>query len=54
MSTCMVCLDDFEDESMIEDINGARYCLLDSGEICLVCGVYGHKCDWEGEGEDGE
>ena len=52
MSTCAVCLDDFEDESMIEDIQGARYCLLDSGEICLVCGVYGHKCD-EG-GEDGE
>jgi hypothetical protein len=33
---------------MIEDIEGARYCLLDSGEICLVCGVYGHKCEEEG------
>ena len=52
MSTCKVCLNDFEDESMIEDIEGARYCLLHSGEICPVCGVYGHNC--EGGGEDGE
>ena len=52
MSTCKVCLNDFDDESMIEDIEGARYCLLDSGEICPVCGVYGHDC--EGGGEDGQ
>ena len=52
MSTCKVCLNDFEDESMIEDIEGARYCLVDSGEICLVCGIYGHDC--EGGGEDGK
>jgi hypothetical protein len=52
VSTCKVCLNDFEDESMIEDIEGARYCLFDSSEICLVCGVYGHICD-EG-GEDGQ
>ena len=44
-STCMVCLSDFDNESMIEDITGAKYCLLDSGEICLVCGIYGHDCE---------
>ena len=44
-STCMVCLGDFEDESMIEDIKGTRYCLLDSGDICPVCGIYGHDCE---------
>lgn len=47
MSTCMVCLGDFEDESMIEDITGAKYCLLDSGAICLVCGIYEHNCEGE-------
>ena len=47
MSTCKVCLDDFDDEDMIEDIEGARYCLFDSGEICVVCGVYGHDCEKE-------
>lgn len=47
MSTCKVCLNDFDDESMIEDITGARYCLLDSGAICLVCGIYNHDCEGE-------
>jgi len=52
-STCKVCLDDFDDESMIEDIEGAKYCLLDSGDICVVCGIYElcgndeHKCEGE-------
>ena len=50
-STCKVCLDDFDDESMIEDIEGSKYCLLDSGDICSVCGIYElcgndeHKCE---------
>jgi hypothetical protein len=52
VSTCKVCLDDFEDESMIQDITGARYCLFDSSEICPVCGVYGHKCDEGGEDDE--
>ena len=45
MSTCKVCSGDFDNESMIEDIQGAKYCLLDSGAICLVCGIYGHDCE---------
>ena len=48
-STCKICSDDYLTEDMIEDINGTKYCLLDSGEICLVCGVYGHDCEGEGE-----
>ena len=47
MSTCMVCLGDFDDESMIKDIDGAKYCLLDSGWICVVCGIYKHNCEGE-------
>ena len=48
LATCKVCLNDYEVEDMIEDIQGAKYCLLDSGEICLiclVCGVYDHNCE---------
>jgi hypothetical protein len=47
-ATCKVCAGDFDIESMIEDIGGAKYCLLDSGAICLVCGIYGHDCEGEG------
>ena len=54
MSTCMVCLGGFDDESMIEDINGTRYCLLDSGDICPVCGIYGLECECGEGGEDGQ
>ena len=32
-------------EDMIEDIEGAKYCLLDSGDICPVCGIYEHQCE---------
>lgn len=46
-ATCKICSADFEIESMIEDIQGAKYCLLDSGSICLVCGIYGHNCEGE-------
>jgi hypothetical protein len=49
LATCKICLDDYDLESMIEDIQGAKYCLFDSGEICLVCGVYGHDCEGEEE-----
>jgi hypothetical protein len=45
LATCKVCLNDYEVEDMIEDIEGAKYCLLDSGDICLVCGVYDHNCE---------
>jgi hypothetical protein len=51
VSTCMICLGDFEDDSMIEDITGTKYCLLDSGGICPVCGMYELKCKCEGENE---
>lgn len=44
-ATCKICLDDFTVEDMIEDIAGAKYCLLDSGAICPVCGVYDHNCE---------
>jgi hypothetical protein len=44
-STCKVCLTDYDDEDMIEDIQGAKYCLLDSGDICPVCGIYQHQCE---------
>ena len=49
LATCKVCLDDYDVESMIEDIQGAKYCLFDSGEICLVCGIYEHDCEREAE-----
>ena len=45
LATCKICLFDYEVEDMIEDIEGAKYCLLDSGGICLVCGVYDHNCE---------
>lgn len=45
LSTCKVCLNDYLTEDMIEDIEGAKYCLFDSGDICLVCGVYDHNCE---------
>ena len=48
-STCKICSCDFITEDMIEDITGAKYCLIDSGEICPVCGVYEHKCEEENE-----
>ena len=44
-STCKVCATDYLTEDMIEDIEGALYCLIDSGDICLVCGKYGHDCE---------
>ena len=44
-STCKVCSEDYLTEDMIEDIEGAKYCLLDSGNICVVCGVYDHACE---------
>lgn len=44
-ATCHICAGDFELESMIEDIDGTLYCLLDSGDICPVCGVYDHECE---------
>lgn len=44
-STCKVCLTDYNDEDMIEDIEGAKYCLVDSGDICPVCGIYEHQCE---------
>jgi hypothetical protein len=47
LATCKVCASDFDLESMIEDIEGAKYCLFDSSEICLVCGVYEHNCEGE-------
>jgi hypothetical protein len=50
VSTCKVCSYDFLDEDMIEDIQGTKYCLLDSGDICLVCGIYQHQCE-TGENE---
>jgi hypothetical protein len=50
-ATCMICLGDYDLESMIEDITGTKYCLLDSGGICLVCGFYELKCQCEIEGE---
>lgn len=46
-STCKVCLTDFLTEDMIEDIEGAKYCLIDSGDICPNCGVYQHECEKE-------
>lgn len=52
MSTCMICLGDFEDDSMIEDITGTKYCLLDSGGICPVCGMYELKCKCEGDNDE--
>jgi hypothetical protein len=45
MSTCKICLEDFPTEDMIEDIQRAKYCLLDSGAICPNCGVYDHECE---------
>ena len=47
LATCKVCLDDFEVDDMIEDIEGAKYCLIDSGRICPACGVYDHDCEDE-------
>ena len=49
VATCKVCANDYLLEDMIQDIEGANYCLIDSGDICLVCGVNGHKCEGEGE-----
>ena len=49
LATCKICVDDYDIESMIEDTEGAKYCLLDSGEICLVCGIYKHDCEGENE-----
>jgi hypothetical protein len=43
--TCVTCGAEFDAESMIEDIYGNKYCLLDSGDICPNCGVLGHKCE---------
>jgi hypothetical protein len=47
LATCKICVADYDVESMIEDIEGAKYCLLDSDRICLVCGIYGHDCEGE-------
>ena len=53
-ATCKICLDDFMLEDMIEDIAGAKYCLLDSGAICPVCGVYDHNCEIGEEDDEDE
>lgn len=45
LATCKVCVDDFNAEDMIEDIEGAKYCLVDSGDICPICGIYEHDCE---------
>lgn len=45
VSTCKICSYDFDTEDMIEDIQGTKYCLIDSGDICAVCGVYDHDCE---------
>jgi hypothetical protein len=47
VSTCKVCLEDYPNDDLIEDIQGAKYCLLDSGGICPVCGIYEHNCEEE-------
>jgi hypothetical protein len=52
--TCMICLGDYDIESMIEDITETKYCLLDSGGICLVCGFYELKCQCERERESND
>lgn len=54
LSTCKVCLDDFDNENMIEDIEGTKYCLLDSGNICPVCGIYELCGNDEHQSETGE
>jgi hypothetical protein len=45
VSSCKGCAFDFYTEDMIEDIQGAKYCLADSGDICPNCGIYGHECE---------
>ena len=45
-STCKICSEDYLTEDMIEDIQGALYCLVDSGDICPNCGIYGHQCEF--------
>ena len=45
LSTCKTCSEDYLTESMIQDIEGALYCLVDSGEICPNCGKFGHECE---------
>lgn len=47
LATCSVCFDDFDQDSMIEDINNWAYCLVCSGDICPVCGIYAHDCEGE-------
>ena len=48
-STCMVCLEDYPTDIMIEDIAGTMYCYVCS-EVCMNCGINGHDC----EGEDND
>jgi hypothetical protein len=50
MATCKVCVTDYALEDMISDIEGAIYCLIDSGRICPVCGVFDHNCEGQDEG----
>jgi len=38
-STCKTCSEDYLTEDMIEDIQGALYCLMDS-DICASCGYH--------------
>ena len=45
LSTCKICSYDYYNEDMIEDIQGSKYCLRDSGNICPICGIYGHDCE---------
>lgn len=45
LATCKTCSEDYELENMFQDIEGANYCWVDAGNICLVCGVYGHNCE---------
>lgn len=47
LSTCKMCSYDYPNDDIIEDIEGAKYCLMCSGDICPVCGVYAHDCEEE-------
>lgn len=48
-ATCKICSEDYPLEDMIEDVEGGKYCLLDSGFICPVCGIFGHNCEEDNE-----
>lgn len=46
-STCAICADDGLTSDMIEDIEGALYCIYCADKLCLYCGVYDHDCEKE-------